>query len=52
MVANADKCHLLASTSGELKAKIENEIMRNSLKNSHRRGKSLQKSTTETPYSS
>ena len=31
MVANADKCHLLTSTSEEVSAKIENEIIKNSL---------------------
>ena len=31
MVANADKCHLLTSTSEEVSVKIENEIIQNSL---------------------
>ena len=31
MVANADKCHLLTSTSEEVGVKIENEIIKNSL---------------------
>ena len=31
MVANADKCHLLTSTSEEVSVKIENEIIKNSL---------------------
>ena len=31
MVANAGKCHLLASTSEEVSVKIENEIIKNSL---------------------
>ena len=31
MVANADKCHLLASTSEEVSVKIENEIIKNLL---------------------
>ena len=31
MVANADKCHLLKSTSEEVSIKIENEIIKNSL---------------------
>ena len=31
MVANADKCHLLASTSEEVGVKIENEIIKNLL---------------------
>ena len=29
MVANADKCHLLTSTSGEVIIKVENEIIKN-----------------------
>ena len=37
MVANAGKCHLLASTSEDVSVKIENEIIENSLKNSDRR---------------
>ena len=31
MVANADKCHLLTSTSEEVGVKIEDEITKNSL---------------------
>ena len=31
MVANADKCHLLISTSEEVSVKIENKIIKNSL---------------------
>ena len=31
MVANADKCHLLTSTSEEVSVKIENQIIKNSL---------------------
>ena len=31
MVANADKCHLLTSTSEEVGVKIKNEIIKNSL---------------------
>ena len=31
MVENADKCHLLTSTSEEVSVKIENEIIKNSL---------------------
>ena len=31
MVANAEKCHLLTSTSEEVSVKIENEIIKNSL---------------------
>ena len=31
MVANADKCHLITSTSEEMSVKIENEIIKNSL---------------------
>ena len=31
MVANADKCHLLASTPEKVGVKIENEIIKNSL---------------------
>ena len=31
IVANADKCHLLTSTSEEVSVKIENEIIKNSL---------------------
>ena len=31
MVANADKCHFLTSTSEEVSVKIENEIIKNSL---------------------
>ena len=30
-VANADKCHLLTSTSEEVSVKIENQIIKNSL---------------------
>ena len=30
MVANADKCHLITSTSEEMSVKIENEIIKNS----------------------
>ena len=37
MVANADKYHLLASTSEEVSVKIENEIIKNSLKNCDRK---------------
>ena len=36
MVANADKYHLLEGTSEEVSVKIENEIIKNSLKNSDR----------------
>ena len=35
MVANADKCHLLTSTSEEVSVKIENEIIRNALRFLH-----------------
>ena len=31
MVVNADKCHLLKSTSEKVAVKLENEIIRNSL---------------------
>ena len=31
MVANADKCHLLTSTSEEVSVKIENQVIKNSL---------------------
>ena len=31
MVANADKCHLLTSTSEEVSVNIENELLKNSL---------------------
>ena len=31
MVENADKCHLLTSTSEEVSVKIDNEIIKNSL---------------------
>ena len=31
MVANADRCHSLTSTSQEVGVKIENEIIKNSL---------------------
>ena len=31
MVGNADKCHLLISSSEEVSVKIENEIIKNSL---------------------
>ena len=31
MIANADKCHLLTSTSEKVSVKIENEIIKNSL---------------------
>ena len=31
MVANADKCHLLISTSEEVSVKIENQVIKNSL---------------------
>ena len=31
MVVNADKCHLLTGTSGEVSVKIENEIIKNFL---------------------
>ena len=32
MVANADKCHLLTSTSEKVVVKIENEIIKNTRK--------------------
>ena len=31
MVVNADKCHIMKSTSEEVSVKIENEIIKNSL---------------------